>query len=404
MTGARPRPPPTQHGEADLPVRVALQVQADVVHLGGGAILGRAGHGDLELARQVGELGVQRCPLADDLAVGTRIVDLVGGDAGQVVGGDVAHAVAAGLDGVHLHGRELGEDLGHVGEPRPVELQVLPGGEMPVAAVVAARDVGELAQLGASSAGHRGSRCAASARDAGCTARCAGAAAGTRSSESSPGEVTARLVAELRDPLIDQRLVQLVVAVHGACDYRRGGCGRLNTVWFGAPLSGVMSVCNTSVAGEEADVAGLYFEQFDVGQRFEHLVRRTVTETDNLLFSALTMNPAAIHLDAEYSRGTPFGERIVNSVFTLGLLVGLSVYDTTYGTTVGNLGWEEVRFPRPVLIGDTLHARHHGALQARQPSRPDCGIVVFEHRACNQRDEEVASCRRAALMLKRPAA
>ena len=99
---------------------------------------------------------------------------------------------------------------------------------------------------------------------------------------------------------------------------------------------------------------GLYFEEFTVGQRFEHRVRRTVTETDNLLFSALTMNPAAIHLDAEYCRETPFGERIVNSVFTLGLLVGLSVYDTTYGTTIGNLGWDEVKFPRPVRIGGAL--------------------------------------------------
>ncbi len=118
-------------------------------------------------------------------------------------------------------------------------------------------------------------------------------------------------------------------------------------------------------------MAGLYFEQFDVGQRFEHLVRRTVTETDNLLFSALTMNPAAIHLDAEYSKGTPFGERIVNSVFTLGLLVGLSVYDTTYGTTIGNLGWEEVRFPRPVLIGDTLHAATTVLSKRESQSRPE---------------------------------
>src|SRR3974377_1720926 len=125
-----------------------------------------------------------------------------------------------------------------------------------------------------------------------------------------------------------------------------------------------MSVGNTSGEGGahaeagESTVAGLYFEQFEPGQRFEHLVRRTVTQTDNLLFSALPINPAAIHLDAEYSRGTPFGERIVNSLFTLGLLVGLSVYDTTFGTTIGNLGWEEVRFPKPVLIGGTLPAIH----------------------------------------------
>jgi acyl dehydratase len=151
-------------------------------------------------------------------------------------------------------------------------------------------------------------------------------------------------------------------------------------------------------------VAGLYFEEFDIGQQFQHLVRRTVTETDNLLFSALTMNPAALHLDAEYAKATPYGERIVNSVFTLGLLVGLSVYDTTYGTTLGNLGWEEVRFPRPVLIGDTLRASTTVVSKRDSESRKDCGIVVFEHRAWNQRDEEVVSCRRAALMLKRPAA
>ena len=154
----------------------------------------------------------------------------------------------------------------------------------------------------------------------------------------------------------------------------------------------------------EISVPGLYYEEFAVGQRFEHVVRRTVTETDNLLFSALTMNPAAIHLDAQYAKGTPFGERLVNSVFTLGLLTGLSVYDTTYGTTLGNLGWEEVRFPRPVLIGDTLRASTSVVSKRESQSRQDSGIVVFEHRAFNQRDEEVASCRRSALMLKKPAA
>jgi len=151
-------------------------------------------------------------------------------------------------------------------------------------------------------------------------------------------------------------------------------------------------------------VPGLYFEEFSVGQRFEHVVRRTVTETDNLLVSTLTMNPAALHLDAEYARGTLFGERIVNSVFTLGLLTGLTVYDTTYGTTIGNLGWDEVRFARPVLIGDTLRATTTVLSVRASQSRPNAGIVVFEHRAFNQRDEEVASCRRSALMLKRPAA
>ncbi|HEY8509795.1 MAG TPA: MaoC family dehydratase [Steroidobacteraceae bacterium] len=149
-------------------------------------------------------------------------------------------------------------------------------------------------------------------------------------------------------------------------------------------------------------MAGLYFEEFEVGQQFDHRVRRTVTETDNLLFSALTMNPAALHLDAEYARGTPFGERIVNSVFTLGLMVGISVYDTTFGTTLGNLGWEEVKFPRPVKVGDTLRVQTKVLAKRESQSRKDSGIVTFEHRAFNQHDEEVASCKRAALMLKRP--
>ena len=151
-------------------------------------------------------------------------------------------------------------------------------------------------------------------------------------------------------------------------------------------------------------MAGLYFEQFDVGQRFEHLVRRTVTETDNLLFSTLTMNPAAVHLDAEYCKGTVLKERLVNSIFTLGLLVGLSVYDTTYGTTVGNLGFEDVRFPKPVLIGNTVHATTTVVSKRESQSHKDSGLVVFEHRAWNQRNEEIASCRRTALMMKQPAA
>jgi len=151
-------------------------------------------------------------------------------------------------------------------------------------------------------------------------------------------------------------------------------------------------------------MAGLYFEQLGVGQEIPHLVRRTVTETDNLLFCALTHNPAALHLDEEYARGTPYGGRIVNSVFTLGLMVGLSVYDTTYGTTLGNLGWEEVKFPHPVRIGDTLRAVTRVLSKRESASHPEAGIVVFEHRAYNQHDQEVASCRRAALMLKQPAA
>ena len=150
---------------------------------------------------------------------------------------------------------------------------------------------------------------------------------------------------------------------------------------------------------------GLYFEELTVGKQFKHPIRRTVTEADNVFFSALTHNPAALHLDEEYCRShTEFGQRIVNSVFTLGLVVGISVGDTTLGTTVGNLGWDEVRFPRPVFHGDTIRAESE-VLEARaSKSRPDNGIVVFQHRGYNQRDELVMTCKRSALMLRRSAA
>lgn len=149
-------------------------------------------------------------------------------------------------------------------------------------------------------------------------------------------------------------------------------------------------------------MAGLYFEQFVVGQVFVHDIRRTVTETDNLLFSTMTHNPAAIHIDAEYAKTTEFGKPLMNSAFTLGLMVGISVGDTTLGTTVGNLGWDEVRFPRPVFAGDTLHVKSKVLEKRESRSRPDNGIVLFEHTAYNQRDELVASCRRSALMHRRP--
>jgi acyl dehydratase len=149
-------------------------------------------------------------------------------------------------------------------------------------------------------------------------------------------------------------------------------------------------------------MGGLYYEQFSVGQCFEHVLRRTVTEADNLIFSALTHNPAALHLDEEYMKGTEFGARIVNSCFTLSLMVGISVADTTLGTTVANLGWDEVRFPRPVFLGDTLHVTTSVQGMRESKSRPDAGIVTFVHRAFNQRNEEVGSCKRMALMLKRP--
>ncbi len=150
-------------------------------------------------------------------------------------------------------------------------------------------------------------------------------------------------------------------------------------------------------------MAGLYFEEFSVGQKFVHEVRRTVTEADNVFFSALTHNPAALHIDQQYcEENSEFGQRLVNSAFTLGLMVGVTVQDTTLGTTVGNLGWDEVRFPRPVFHGDTLRSESEVVEVRSSKSRPDNGIVIFLHTAFNQRNELVASCKRSALMMRKP--
>lgn len=152
-------------------------------------------------------------------------------------------------------------------------------------------------------------------------------------------------------------------------------------------------------------MAGLYFDQFEVGQVFTHDMRRTVTESDNVWFSTATCNPAAIHLDEDYcQKHTEFGTRLVNSAFTLGLVIGLSVGDTTLGTTVGNLGMDEVRFPKPVFHGDTIHVTTEVADLRASKSRPGQGIATFIHRGYNQRDELVCTCKRAALMLGSPKA
>ncbi len=152
-------------------------------------------------------------------------------------------------------------------------------------------------------------------------------------------------------------------------------------------------------------MAGLFFEEFRVGQVFRHAMRRTVTEADNVFFTALTHNPAALHLDEEYCRTeTEFGQRIVNSAFTLGLMVGISVGDTTLGTTVANLGWDEVRFPKPLFHGDTVRVESEVLEMRDSKSRPDNGIVIFEHRAYNQQSVLVASCKRSALMHRKPRA
>lgn len=148
---------------------------------------------------------------------------------------------------------------------------------------------------------------------------------------------------------------------------------------------------------------GLYYEEFSVGQTFDHPIRRTVTETDNVLFTTMTHNPAALHLDAHAMQDSEFGRVIVNSCLTLGLMVGISVNDTTHGTTVANLGWDEVRFPKPVFHGDTLRIETEVVDMRESRSRPDNGIVVFAHRAYNQDGELVGECRRSALMHKKPA-
>ena len=152
-------------------------------------------------------------------------------------------------------------------------------------------------------------------------------------------------------------------------------------------------------------MAAPYFDEMSVGQVFRHELRRTITEADNVFFSALTHNPALLHLDEEYCRTqTEFGQRLVNSAFTLGLMVGISVGDTTLGRAVANLGWDEVRFPRPLFHGDTIRVETEVLELRESKSRPNAGIVTFLHRAYNQKDELVASCKRMGLQLKRPVA
>src|SRR5437870_2076299 len=140
-------------------------------------------------------------------------------------------------------------------------------------------------------------------------------------------------------------------------------------------------------------MAGKYFEEFTVGDVFRHQPGRTVTETDNLLFTTLTMNPQPLHLDVEFAKQTEFGQRLVNSIFTLGLMIGVSVGDTTLGTTIANLGMDEVKFAHPVFIGDTLRAESTVLEKRESKSRPDAGIVVFEHKCFNQRNEQVGCCK-----------
>ena len=146
---------------------------------------------------------------------------------------------------------------------------------------------------------------------------------------------------------------------------------------------------------------GLYFEEFSVGDVFDHSIRRTITEADNVLLTTMTHNPAALHLDAEYMKSTPFGKPLVNSCLTLSFMIGISVNDTTHGTTVANLGMDAVRFPNPLFHGDTIRVETEVLELRDSKSRPDNGIVTFMHRAYNQNDKLVGECKRTALMLKK---
>ncbi|MEL6751625.1 MAG: MaoC family dehydratase [Pseudomonadota bacterium] len=150
-------------------------------------------------------------------------------------------------------------------------------------------------------------------------------------------------------------------------------------------------------------MAGLYFEEFSEGHVFEHELRRTVTEADNMLFSNMTMNPQPLHIDHAFAADSAWGKPLVNSLFTLGLVIGLSVQDTTLGTTIGNLGMSDTVFPAPVFHGDTVRVTTEVAGLRASKSKGDRGIVEFIHRGYNQRDELVCQCRRQAMMMRKPA-
>ena len=150
-------------------------------------------------------------------------------------------------------------------------------------------------------------------------------------------------------------------------------------------------------------IQGKYFEEFEIGTVFRHAITRTVTETDNLLFTVMTMNTQPLHLDEDYSKTQSVaGTRLCNSIFTLGLVIGVGVSEITGSTTIANLGFTDITFPRPVLIGDTLHAETEVVDKRLSESRPNAGILSFEHRGYNQRNELVARIRRTALMKRRP--
>ncbi len=149
-------------------------------------------------------------------------------------------------------------------------------------------------------------------------------------------------------------------------------------------------------------MAGRYYDQWKIGDVIEHALHRTVTETDNLLFTAMTHNSQPLHLDAEAARASEFGRIVVNGTFTFSLMVGLSVGDTTLGTLIANLGYDKVVMPRPVFIGDTLACRTEVVDLRDSRSRPDAGIVTFAHRLANQAGDVVCQCLRTALLSRSP--
>jgi acyl dehydratase len=149
-------------------------------------------------------------------------------------------------------------------------------------------------------------------------------------------------------------------------------------------------------------MAGRYFDEWQIGDKVAHALTRTVTETDNILFSTLTHNPQPLHLDVEAAKASEFGKILVNSCFTFSLVVGVSVADTTLGTLIANLGFDEVKFPKPVFYGDTLRFETECVAVRESNSRPTAGIVTWEHRATNQRDELVCTMKRSALLHQKP--
>ncbi|MGE3833014.1 MAG: MaoC family dehydratase [Parvibaculaceae bacterium] len=150
-------------------------------------------------------------------------------------------------------------------------------------------------------------------------------------------------------------------------------------------------------------MAGLWFEEFEIGKTYRHPITRTVTEMDNMLFSCLTMNPQPLHIDRHFAAQTEFGQPLMNSLFTLGLMIGISVNDLTVGTTIANLGMSDVKFPNPLFQGDTVNVTTTVAGKRESRSRPEAGIVEFDHKAFKQDGTLVAECRRQAFMRKRPA-